>query len=152
MKHIEDQHQKMLFDWASHARLPTGQRIRDLMFAVPNGGKRNAKEAARLKSQGVKAGVSDVFLAYPADGKHGLFIELKKPKATKSDITENQAKWLNTTEQAGYSSVAAFGFDAARSAVTHYLSGHLTEVIEQVERLGFNINVIRGKSSGDNTR
>lgn len=33
-----------------------------ILFAVPNGGKRNKTEAARLKRQGVLAGVSDLIL------------------------------------------------------------------------------------------
>jgi len=45
-----------------------------LCFAVPNGGKRNPREAARLKSQGVLAGVSDILLFWP--GGMGA-IELK---------------------------------------------------------------------------
>ena len=32
------------------------------MFAIPNGGYRDVREATRLKKQGVKSGVSDMFL------------------------------------------------------------------------------------------
>ena len=46
------------------------------VFAVPNGGSRNLKEAVNLKAQGVKAGVSDLILLLP----HKVyFIELKNP-------------------------------------------------------------------------
>lgn len=50
-----------------------------LCFAVPNGGKRNPREAARLKSQGVLAGVSDLLIFWP--GGMGA-IELKAGKNT----------------------------------------------------------------------
>ncbi len=36
-----------------------------LLFAVPNGGNRNPREAARLKSEGVTAGISDLILLLP---------------------------------------------------------------------------------------
>jgi len=38
------------------------------IFAIPNGGKRNRIEAAKLKRQGVKPGVPDIFLPAPRDG------------------------------------------------------------------------------------
>ena len=36
-----------------------------LIFAVPNGGSRHVREAANLKRQGVKPGVSDVIVLIP---------------------------------------------------------------------------------------
>ena len=46
------------------------------VFAVPNGGSRNLREAARLKAQGVLAGVSDLVILLP----HKVyFVELKNP-------------------------------------------------------------------------
>lgn len=46
------------------------------VFAVPNGGSRNLKEAVNLKAQGVLAGVSDLIILLP--GKV-YFVELKNP-------------------------------------------------------------------------
>ena len=43
-----------------------------LIFAIPNGGQRNAATGARLKAEGVVPGVPDLFI--PA---WGLFIEMK---------------------------------------------------------------------------
>ncbi len=56
--------------------------FRNSLFAIPNGGRRSAREGARLKAEGVRAGVWDLFLAVPfiANNEfvaHGLFIELK---------------------------------------------------------------------------
>ena len=45
-----------------------------LIYAIPNGGRRNAFEGARLKRQGVTAGVSDLHLIHK--GKI-YFIEVK---------------------------------------------------------------------------
>lgn len=47
------------------------------MFAIPNGGYRNAREAAKLKREGVLAGVSDLILAIPNKQFDALFIEMK---------------------------------------------------------------------------
>lgn len=57
-----------------------------LIFAVPNGGKRNIKEAVNLKRQGVVAGVSDLILIHK---KKIYFIEVKSEKGMQS-ILQNQ--------------------------------------------------------------
>lgn len=51
---IESEQDK-LFNWVAYARNTYPQL--DLLFHVPNGGKRNQKEAFNLKRQGVRAGV-----------------------------------------------------------------------------------------------
>ena len=54
MKTDEHREQAALFEWARYA----GGRYPELalLFAVPNGGRRDAVTGARLKSEGVKAG------------------------------------------------------------------------------------------------
>jgi len=60
MNHIEDNEQICLMEWAAaqSGKFPE----LSLIFHIPNGGKRNAREAARFKRMGVKAGVPDLFL------------------------------------------------------------------------------------------
>lgn len=62
-----------------------------LLWATPNGGKRDAREAARLKTEGVLSGVADITLSVPKKQasrigtsnyafkiiSHGLYVELK---------------------------------------------------------------------------
>jgi len=69
--HLEDALQEQVF---TYLRLQYGSRSHIQFFAVPNGGKRNVWEAARLKKQGVRAGVPDIFIFW--DGGYGV-IELK---------------------------------------------------------------------------
>ena len=47
------------------------------VFAIPNGGHRHIKVAAKLKAEGVKAGIPDIFVAVPNSYSAGLFIEMK---------------------------------------------------------------------------
>lgn len=48
---------------------------------------------------GVKAGVSDLFLAYPSKHYHGLWIELKSEKGK---LSPAQKHWLNLMKEVGY--------------------------------------------------
>lgn len=75
-RHLEDSQQELLFRWMQRVQY-RGHPLERYAWHTPNGGKRNAREAARLKAMGVKAGVPDVFVAIPMNGWSGLFIELK---------------------------------------------------------------------------
>ena len=67
--------QEALFRWVAYYRGYCPDV--DLLYHIPNGGRRDAKEAAHLKRQGVRAGVPDLCLPVPRGGFHGLYIELK---------------------------------------------------------------------------
>lgn len=95
---------------------------KDFLFAIPNGGSRNIIEARNMRLQGIRAGVSDYFLAYPANGKCGLWIELKRTKKSLSQVTEEQAIWLERCERVGYAVSVAYGAEDAMRAVNHYLN------------------------------
>jgi len=46
-------------------------------FAIPNGGQRHPGVARKLKAEGVKAGVADLFIMHPNANRNGLFVEVK---------------------------------------------------------------------------
>ena len=71
--------------------------LRGLLFSVPNGGVRNAREGKKLKQTGVVSGVSDLILLY--DGKANL-IELKTEIGSQS---KNQKDWQRKVEMQGFS-------------------------------------------------
>jgi hypothetical protein len=84
---IEHQHQVALFRWAAYNSKK--HPALDAMFAIPNGGARHIRVAQKLKAEGVKRGVPDVFVPWakqlPSSKLgltmyHGLFIEMKAPK------------------------------------------------------------------------
>ncbi len=112
--------QVALFKWAAYAsaRHP-GLK---LMFAIPNGGARDAVTGAMLKAEGVKAGVPDIFLPLPAGGYHGLFIELKTAQGRPSP---EQREWLMRLRHRGYAAVLCQGLDAAVDTLTRYVAGQL---------------------------
>lgn len=79
----ESGHQKALFCRAAHMATAHPDKygcLTHLLFAIPNGGKRDPATAARMKAEGVKSGVWDIMLAVPKAGLCGLFIEMKKPE------------------------------------------------------------------------
>ncbi|MCM1221284.1 MAG: VRR-NUC domain-containing protein [Lachnospiraceae bacterium] len=52
-----------------------------LIYAVPNGGQRNAVVAAKLKAEGAMSGVADLVIV--AKNRH-IYVEMKAPKGTQS--------------------------------------------------------------------
>ena len=89
------------------------------LFAIPNGGARHIGTAIKLKQEGVTAGVADLFLMIPANGLHGLFLEMKKEKGAK--LQQNQIEFLNLAESMGYGAEVAYGFEEAQKIIQKYL-------------------------------
>jgi hypothetical protein len=75
-----------------HLRGCTDPRWRQA-FAIPNGGLRSKKTAARLKAEGVKAGVPDIFLPVSVGIWSGLFIEMKRTKGGR--LTDEQREFID---------------------------------------------------------
>ena len=90
-----------------------------LLFHIPNGGRRDAAEAANLKRQGVKPGVPDLFLPVARGGYHGLFIEMKRRDGGR--LSEYQKHWLHLLEREGYCAVVCHGAREAIDLIIGYL-------------------------------
>lgn len=95
----ESVEQQCLFGWAAFqsGRFPELA----LLYHVPNGGSRKKAEAGRFRAEGVKAGVPDLCLPVARGGFHGLYIELKRQKGSKT--SDDQKAWLSNLEKQGYS-------------------------------------------------
>lgn len=91
-----------------------------LLFAIPNGGHRSKRAAAKVKAEGAKPGVPDYFLPVPRAGKHGLFIELKTAKGRPS---AEQLAWLAALRAQGYEAVICRGWREAFDTLMDYLAG-----------------------------
>lgn len=112
----ESVEQICLFRWAAFSSGAMSEL--ELLYHIPNGGKRDITTAKRLKAEGVKAGVPDICLPVPSGGYHGLYIELK---AGKNKTTENQDRWLQALEENGYFTAVCYGWKEASKAITDYL-------------------------------
>ena len=89
------------------------------LWAIPNGGARYIGTAIKLKQEGVTAGVADLFLMIPANGLHGLFLEMKKDQSGK--LQQNQEQFLNLAQSMGYGAEVAFGFEDGVEKIKKYL-------------------------------
>jgi hypothetical protein len=94
-KSPEHDFQVSIFNYVDKA-LPA---LRPCMFAIPNGGQRNAIVAKRLKAEGVTAGVYDIFISIPNNLNHGLYIECK---AGKNKLTDEQVAFRDKMIEIGY--------------------------------------------------
>lgn len=102
MRHLEDKIQEAI---ASHLRLRGVPGL--VWWHTANGGKRNAREAARLKKHGVRAGVSDLVLFYAGN----LFaLELKAPG---NRPTVSQLEFLSDVDKQGGYTAWVEGLDRA---------------------------------------
>ena len=116
IKKTEHTEQVALFDWA-RANEPRHLQL-GLLFAIPNGGKRHVGTGRKLKAEGVKSGVPDIFLGVPRNGKHGLFIELK---VGKNKPSKNQLWWIHSSRAEGYAVEVCYGFLETQTAIIDYL-------------------------------
>jgi hypothetical protein len=105
MRHIEDTLQKTCVQWFSLAFRPYHR----LLHHSPNGGKRNAIEAAKFKAMGVRAGFPDL----------GLFIELKTAKGRQTD---NQKYFQKALEAQGYRYEVVRSLNDFRQIISNYMN------------------------------
>lgn len=106
---------------------------RHRLFAIPNGGQRSIATARKLKAEGVRAGVWDLFLAIPTTSgrivslgngwaelegrKAGLFIEMK---AGKNGLTDSQ-KAFQEANQYAYAFAVCRSLDKFMQTIKEYL-------------------------------
>jgi hypothetical protein len=94
---------------------------------APNEGKRDPRYAARLKAEGVKAGVPDVLIFEPCYGGipprtyGGMAIELKRRDRSESRVTPAESRWLETLRNKGWLAEVCYGADEAIALVKRYL-------------------------------
>lgn len=114
-RHIESHLQRNCFTWF-RLQYP---HLRLLLFAVPNGGFRNKKEAGIMKAEGVTAGVADVILLKPSGVYASLCVEFKTEEGRQQ---ATQKEWQNAAEGAGNKYVIIRSFDAFKEEVEKYLT------------------------------
>lgn len=122
--YLESMHQQAFIQWARLAPLIYRDKrdgfIKDYLIAIPNGGARSKVGGAILKAEGVTAGVSDLFFAYPTTRYHGLWIEFKTDRSH-SLLTENQQQWLAKMKRVDYQFMVPTSVTQAIDMIEVYL-------------------------------
>ncbi len=122
MKQIEHEIQKAYFKWASLQKIPG----LELLHANANGGHRHLLTAVKLKAEGVKSGVPDVYLPAPRGGFCGLAIEFKAPGQNPS---KEQRERMNLMQLEGWCVAMCWDWQAAARTTLGYLGmGRVTFV------------------------
>jgi hypothetical protein len=85
-QHLEDSLQRAVCQFLDIA-LPNDA----MYFAVPNGGKRHPKEAARMSGLGLKKGIPDLCIIWRG---RVVFVELKAPRGVQSPAQRGMANKL----------------------------------------------------------
>lgn len=77
-----------------------------IIYAVPNGGTRNVREAQRLKTEGVLAGVADLVVLLP-EGR-SIYIEMK---VKGNGQTMNQKVFERRITELGHTYAVCYSFE-----------------------------------------
>lgn len=119
MIHEEDLEQKAVISWSLY--FPELKWL----YAVPNGAflagnkLQRAKQMKRLKAQGLKVGVSDLFLPVARQGYHGMYIEMKRRKG--GVVSDDQKEFHDDMIKEGYRCVVANGCEEAIRYISDYM-------------------------------
>jgi len=108
--------QSMFFEAALYLKHPALR----WMHAIPNGGARNVVVASKMKQEGVKRGVWDVFLPYTSGGYHGLYIEFKHGR---NKLTPEQEAFGEFVRKQGYKTAVAYTAEKAIEILEEYING-----------------------------
>lgn len=91
------------------------QYPRFIIAAVPNGGFRNAREAAIMQREGILAGFADLVVIAR---RNVLFLEMKTTKGQQSD---KQKEFQNKVSELGFEYIICRSFEQARLAIERWL-------------------------------
>lgn len=95
------------------------QYPQQLIYAIPNGGQRNAIVAAKLKAEGVTAGIPDLHIPTARNGYHSLYIEMKNGK--KGRLSEHQKQTIQRLQYAGHKVAVCRNIQEFINEVNNYL-------------------------------
>lgn len=112
----EHSEQSSLLTWAKYQRAKFP--MLDLLYHVPNEGKRSTITGSKLKQVGLKRGIPDLVLPYPSGPYHALYIEMK---SSSGRISKDQAEWHAKLREAGNKVEVCVGWSQAAKVITDYL-------------------------------
>lgn len=114
----ESWEQKCVIKWSQQPHIRQEYPELALLYHIPN--ERSDKvQAAILKDMGVKKGVPDLHLPFPAANYHGLYIEMK---ALDGKPEDDQLWWLAHLKENGYACAVCYGWQQATEVLLWYLN------------------------------
>lgn len=108
-RHIESEIQQSVVQWF-RMKYPNY-----IIAAVPNGGFRNAREAAIMQREGVLAGFADLIII---SKQHILFLELKTPIGV---LSKKQKEFQKKVNNLGFQYVVCRSFDQAVMVIVSWI-------------------------------
>jgi hypothetical protein len=127
----ESEIQSAIVEWARNTTIHIGKinpgKVGDYLMKISNEGKRSFSLANKMKKEGLTAGVSDMFLAFPINvGRYnefiipvpGLWIEIKSKNGK---LSYSQKVWIERMTHIGYPCVVIRSVEEGIHAVKDYL-------------------------------
>ena len=131
-RNSEDAEQETVIQWV---RICSGKRPElKLLHHIPNGGRRNAKEAAKLKRMGVLSGVADLHLPVARGNYHSLYIEMKYEEGR---LLESQKDFLKAAAAEGNYCIVCYSAPDAIEIIDLYMHGRTIQ----------NLSIVKGGKS-----
>lgn len=119
-KPTEAQEQEALLRWVSFAMCKWPEL--ELIYHIPNEGKRSRVNGASLKRQGLQKGVPDLCLPVARGGYHALYIEMKRKGGKPS---REQLQWIEDLKKQGNLAVVCEGWEQAAETIKKYMEERL---------------------------
>lgn len=118
----EAQEQRALVQW-----IKTQPEIRDYVIKLNNEGKRSPQAGRNLKLLGLLPGASDLFIAYPSNHYHGLWLEIKcNRKYSESEMRTKtwttQIQFLSSMKSVGFAGDFCYGWEHGMRIIEDYLA------------------------------
>lgn len=108
---LESSEQAVFVKWLEIQKIPFAH--------IPNEGKRPVWYIKKQKTQGLSAGVPDLFVFLPSKI---IFVEMKRRKKSLTKLRDNQRRWLETINRFNYAKgYVAYGAEDAINIILEEL-------------------------------
>jgi len=118
----ENQEHKAIVKWLNLHPI-----LKDHFIKIHNEGRRTEVQGWNLKCMGLRSGASDLFIYYPSNEFHGLFLEVKRNKKySKSETSTKtwiaQETFKNNVKKVGYAYEICYGFEDGVRIINKYMT------------------------------
>lgn len=123
---VEDAIQAGVFSWILHPDNRALMPELDLIYAIPNGGKRTKFEAHLFQQTGVRRGIPDIHVAVSRKPFFSLYIELKTWKRFNTKhhgCSPEQLAWHERLRFAGHKVIVSWSVSDTINKIKEYLYG-----------------------------